>query len=507
MQLSLFDTENGFSTEVTSGSLDTKNVVKKFQSNFKSNKTSKYVFTDSTNNVYLNLNKVVDTFGDRDKNFNDDKAIEFLDALGITLDKNKTIEEEITNLNNRTYYGLPYLYNTIKAMATLENTKPTDKKIKDLIVKFKIDPVGVLKAGIPKNIIGTPDSIFYKDGSKQNTQIERIAEVQINYGSGVTSFSSSNAAGDRVNEHTTDNTFTVIIDALNTAENRTDMYKAGSVLKYLEPKRNPMAKVSQVLKNLFQAAGPKKSGRSISTMFVSGTQRTEVLKAYNTGNSSEAINKFISAYKDAISNFIFQNYLSNMIDEKGNIVSVPTSFRKQQVKINNSLKTDVEIKDGVFIVNEKRIRQDFNEKKYIATDNEVNNYSSREGLEAFTESNDVFPTEESYFKYVLEREYLFNKGLRGTELNQEALMNVFNYASIMLPGKYSFTDQVLEVINKHKKTLSRGYGIIEQIRGYVEKSDLNLLTLSDRDVLTGDTATSYATELKALANPRIQKSC
>ena len=289
MQLSLFDTENGFSTEVTSGSLDTKNVVKKFQSNFKSNKTSKYVFTDSTNNVYLNLNKVVDTFGDRDKNFNDDKAIEFLDALGITLDKNKTIEEEITNLNNRTYYGLPYLYNTIKAMATLENTKPTDKKIKDLIVKFKIDPVGVLKAGIPKNIIGAPDSIFYKDGSKQNTQIERIAEVQINYGSGVTSFSSSNAAGDRVNEHTTDNTFTVIIDALNTAENRTDMYKAGSVLKYLEPKRNPMAKVSQVLKNLFQAAGPKKSGRSISTVLVSGTQRTEadVYDGQNTTSLSE----------------------------------------------------------------------------------------------------------------------------------------------------------------------------------------------------------------------------
>jgi hypothetical protein len=289
MQLSLFDTENGFSTEVTSGSLDTKNVVKKFQSNFKSNKTSKYVFTDSTNNVYLNLNKVVDTFGDRDKNFNDDKAIEFLDALGITLDKNKTIEEEITNVSNRTYYGLPYLYNTIKAMAVLESTKPTNDKIKDLIVKFKIDPVGVLKAGIPKNIIGAPDSIFYKDGSKQNTQIERIAEVQINYGSGVTSFSSSNAAGDRVNEHTTDNTFTVIIDALNTAENRTDMYKAGSVLKYLEPKRNPMAKVSQVLKNLFQAAGPKKNGRSISTMLVSGTQRTEsnVYDGQNTTSLSE----------------------------------------------------------------------------------------------------------------------------------------------------------------------------------------------------------------------------
>ena len=289
LQLSLFNTENGFSTEVTSGSLDTKSVVKKFQSNFKSNKTSKYVFTDSTNNVYLNLNKVVDTFGDRDKNFNDDKTIEFLNALGITLDKNKTIEAEITNVKNRTYYGLPYLYNTIKAVAALESTRPTDDKIKDLIVKFKIDPIGVLKAGIPKNIIGTPDSIFYKDGSKQNTQIERIAEVQINYGSGVTSFSSSNAEKNRVNEHTTDNTFTVIIDALNTVENKTDMYKAGSVLKYLEPKRNPMAKVSQVLKNLFQAAGPKKSGRSISTVLVSGTQRTEadVYDGQNTTSLSE----------------------------------------------------------------------------------------------------------------------------------------------------------------------------------------------------------------------------
>jgi hypothetical protein len=267
-----------------------------------------------------------------------------------------------------------------------------------------------------------------------------------------------------------------------------------------------------IIEEIFMPMMPLKNGDKINTFIsnviggYSETQKSrinEIFKAY--GTSSEAINKFMSAYKDAVNNFIFQNYLSNMIDKKGNIVSVPTEFNKQEVKIDLSLPTDVEIRDGVFIVNSKRIRQDFTEKKYLATDNEVNNYSSREGLEAFTESNDVFPTEESYFKYVLEREYLFNKGLRGTELNKEALMNVFNYASIMLPGKYSFSDQVLEVINKHKKTLSRGYGIIEQIRGYVEKSDLNLLTLSDRDVLTGDTATSYATELKALANPRIQK--
>lgn len=62
LQLSIFATDEGLSTEVTSGSLDTNSVVKKFQSNFQSNKNNPYINKDKSNVAYLNLNKIVTDF-------------------------------------------------------------------------------------------------------------------------------------------------------------------------------------------------------------------------------------------------------------------------------------------------------------------------------------------------------------------------------------------------------------------------------------------------------------
>ena len=228
-----------------------------------------------------------------------------------------------------------------------------------------------------------------------------------------------------------------------------------------------------------------------------------IVKAYGSGQ--DGTTKFINAFKIGLKTFIFQNYLSNFIDANGSITNLPDIYLKSPVKVNNNLDTDVAFVNGEYIVNEKRVREDFKKKKYLSDNTEAGNYTSREGIEPFSLSNDVFNTEELYFKYVLERERLFTLGLRGDELNQVALMNSFNPNVLLGNGKYAYTDVLLETINKHKKTLSRSYSIIDQIRKAVEVKDANVLTLSDKRVLTGADQDRYATELKALGNPRIQK--
>jgi hypothetical protein len=275
MQLSLFKTEGGISTEVTPGSLDVKTVIKQFQYDYKSNKESKYVFTDNNNNVYLNLKKIVSDFADSNRNFDVRKASEFLKVLGITLDNNERINSEITNANKLSrVYGLPYIYDTLKAAQFTDSLERRTEAQDNLLRDLKLNPIGVLINGIDKNLIGEADSRVFKNGSKQKTQIERIAELQVRYGSATTSFSSTNAERNRINEHTTDNTFTVLIDALNTVEKKTDMYREGSVLRFLDPRKNPMAKSSFVLRNLFDANDNKKSNRSIKYFQQSGTQET-----------------------------------------------------------------------------------------------------------------------------------------------------------------------------------------------------------------------------------------
>lgn len=137
-------------------------------------------------------------------------------------------------------------------------------------------------------MIGAQGSRFYKEGSKQKTQIERIAELQIKYGYGVTSMSASNAEGNKVNEHTTDNTLSFIADALNNVSTKTQMYENGNPLRFLNPKNNPWANSSITLKMLFGPSNIRNTNKRIGIYQMSGTQRidTDTRDGQNTTNLS-----------------------------------------------------------------------------------------------------------------------------------------------------------------------------------------------------------------------------
>lgn len=224
------------------------------------------------------------------------------------------------------------------------------------------------------------------------------------------------------------------------------------------------------------------------------------------GFTNDGMVNFVDTFKNNISNFILQNYLSNFMDAKGNIVKVPQEFKEMPVKLSKNLSTDIEIKDGVVYVNSQNLREDFSNKSYLDTAVGPRSYAQRPGLEPFKIEQDPFPSEEAYIKYSIFRAYLQNKGYTGTELNKIALLDAFNYNALMRNNDYSYTNEVLDLIQKYPK-LTIDYPILEQISilSTSASTDFNILTLTDRDAIDGMTKDTYANNIRSLANPRIQK--
>jgi len=232
--------------------------------------------------------------------------------------------------------------------------------------------------------------------------------------------------------------------------------------------------------------------------------RKNINKRFGTTNDS--LVNFVSSFKNDISNFILQNYLSNFIDANGSIVKIPTEFKEMPVKLSNNLSTDVEIKDGVVYVNSQNLREDFKNKAYLDTAEGSRSYAQRPGLEPFKTEQDPFASEEAYIKYAIFRSYMQTKGYTGLELNKIALLNSFNYNALMRNNDYSYTNEVMDVIQKYPN-LAIDYPILEQIsiHSTSKSTEFNVLTLTDRDVIDAATKDTYARNIRALGNESVQK--
>ena len=221
------------------------------------------------------------------------------------------------------------------------------------------------------------------------------------------------------------------------------------------------------------------------------------------GIGTDGVVAFIDAYKDAIVNFIYQNYLSNFVDAKGNIISVPETYRDANVTNNKALDNDAIYTDKGFIMNLDNIKRDYREKAYLANSEAGTAYKNRDGLKPFNATEDPFTTEEQYIRYVLERAYQKSQGLTGLQLNQVSLMTVYNPSALTKNTEYSYTKMVLDLVDEFPGLKSE-YPVLEQLSARASR-DSYLLTLNDRDVVDGSTKSQYAANIRALGNPRIQK--
>jgi hypothetical protein len=227
------------------------------------------------------------------------------------------------------------------------------------------------------------------------------------------------------------------------------------------------------------------------------------------GKGSDGEEKFSSQFNNGVIQYIFQNYMSNFINAKGDVVSVPDTYRGMKVAKSKNLTRGIELTDKQILIDEKTLEKDFRDKLYIKEVEDDNNYEAR-GLQPFTIADDPFPSQSSYNRYVFEREFLRTKYPEATEfyLNQRALINVFNAKAIMGTNEYSYTDQVMDVINSHVK-LKEKFPVLAQISPapYKNKAGENIkvLQLNDKKMAIGELAEIYNQNLKELADVNIKK--
>jgi len=293
IQLTAFKEGKGYELEVTEASIETSSIIRKFQNKFKADTNNTY--TTRVNNINtLDLQKLVKKFGRKDtKTFDSAQSFEFANAIGLYMDDLGVIRNELNY--NKDYYSLQYIYEAVKELAALEEKsnslegKITREQLKT-IAEFKLDPIGVLKKGIPADVIS-------KEAFKQKNIIERFAELQGKYGTDSSNFSVLNAERNLVFEHIEDHTVSMIVHAINKAKNLQELWGSDKLqyMSYLNPEINSFTLRSKILNSIFEIdtnSYQRRAGKSLQLNYVSGTQIADGSEGANT-TSLDIYSKFL----------------------------------------------------------------------------------------------------------------------------------------------------------------------------------------------------------------------
>lgn len=243
------------------------------------------------------------------------------------------------------------------------------------------------------------------------------------------------------------------------------------------------------------------------------------------GTDQEGTRQFINSFKNAIPNYIFQNYMSNFVDEAGEITNMPKDYKKMEVINKVGAKDGAEVIDNKLYIDKARLEKEYAENLYTYGSTEPGNYNSQ-GLRGFSSPTNLFTTESSYFKYVFERaiqkdlyspesvkkdkDYIrINEFLKDDNqaylsyINQRALVNAFNRKILTGMDDNSYTNMLLNMINDYPALASK-YNIISQFtKPNIKESVLSLNDVSS--LKDGDTAEIYYQNLKDLADETVKK--
>ena len=272
---------------------------------------------------------------------------------------------------------------------------------------------------------------------------------------------------------------------------------------------------------------PLRNNDTVTNFIVKAGQTKQKIITRTFGRGHDGIRRFITEFKNAIPNYIYQNYMSNMLDENGNVTSMPSEFKEMPVVEKAGVKNGAEIINGTLYVDKNRLSNEYNGKMYLRGNTSSLGYTNQ-GLRGFGVVEGLFPNESTYFKYVFERElqrslypmstvegnkdYLRIKEVVPNAaqayegyINQRALINAFNRQAIMGLKGQSYTDMVLDTVEEFKQLKSK-YPILTQFTMPKIKTGERVLSLNDTKSLKDpQLAEVYFQNLKDLADENIKK--
>ena len=228
------------------------------------------------------------------------------------------------------------------------------------------------------------------------------------------------------------------------------------------------------------------------------------------GKGIEGRDAFTKAFNNGVIDYIYQNVMSNYTDSKGLPVSLPETIRGRQVNVKELANSVVKFEEASVDIDLKQIKADYK-----------NNIFQDLGSTLDTFENSPFPTEDSYLRYVIEREYFretYKEFKDDTEFEQKiskrALATSFNRGYIMGdagfgPIKYSYTKDILEFINDPKNVgIVENYPVLQHLTPsyFLASKGFNLLDLDNKKLIDNDTALDYYKQLKQLGDVTVNKT-
>ena len=248
------------------------------------------------------------------------------------------------------------------------------------------------------------------------------------------------------------------------------------------------------------------------------------------GEGTDGRSQFIREFGNNLINFIYQNYTSYDYNEVGKLSNLPEVFKDKEVIIDNNIDVPVLIEDDKVLVNSRIIEFDFASKSYLTNNTTEFAYANRE-YDTFNLGQDPFPSLRSFYRYHLELAYLESNntidtlrdddyyvqlvGKNDGNINQayiqyiseRALLNSYNPMYIMGKTKYSYTNNILELLDSLQDypSLFDRFPILTQISPQKNREGFRIIRLNDRSEVKGQLAQDYYTQIRQLSDYSIQK--
>lgn len=244
-----------YDTLVVDASLAIYPVINDWKSNFisASIEVNPYIEVDEDGVNFLNTDKIIKTFSDRNGVFKTEKSRDFLKVFGIEMDNTSP---ELNSLFNNTLA----IRQQFKLDLILENIKivhnaglSTDISKIAASQKFKKNPLEYLQKGLPKELV--PVNAKKND---VNSSIKLLAELQVQWSDGFSNFSVLSPDGNRLWEQIVDNTITRVITSINSVNSFQELTRQEADpngkykhMRWLANENNPHSKYSQLLNSIF----------------------------------------------------------------------------------------------------------------------------------------------------------------------------------------------------------------------------------------------------------------
>jgi predicted NAD-dependent protein-ADP-ribosyltransferase YbiA (DUF1768 family) len=236
--------------------------------------------------------------------------------------------------------------------------------------------------------------------------------------------------------------------------------------------------------------------------------------------------RYIAMFNNGIVDYIYQNVMSNFVNQNSLPIQLPSSIKKQSgeytvKKFTGTLAKPISLDGFTLNVDLTKLRKIY-KGKFFRSDIKGKYAFTELKKDTFKPNQNPFQTFDSFVRYAIEKEILYNTYSQEdfisakkyeTFISERALLNTNNRAYIMGTTKYSYTGKVLSIIKKYPY-LSFKYPVLLQLSESFQgkrvkeggSTGLSLLELKDKKIITPQQAAEYAKNLMELGDISVQKS-